>query len=191
MTTQTTTPATLQAPPKTTDLCDACDEALACELPFAGFGRTRAFAGPICTMRYTQGLQALRDLVNQPGQGRVLVIDGSAAGWRAVLGDVMAALAVRNGWAGIVVNGLIRDCAEINDMDIGVKALGTVPRRANVKGPSEVDVPLQFGGITFTPGAWLVADDDGVIVLPPGLTDKDIKVDDVVAATTAYASGTK
>ncbi|MES2974420.1 MAG: ribonuclease E activity regulator RraA [Pseudomonadota bacterium] len=176
---------------KTTDLCDACNEALACELPFAGYGLRRAFAGPIRTMRYAQGLQALRDLVNQPGNGHVLVIDGSAAGWRAVLGDVMAERAVLNGWAGIVVNGMIRDCAEINGMDIGVKALGTAPRRASISGPSDVDVPLAFGGITFTPGAWLVADEDGVIVLPAGMTEADINVADVVAATAAYATSVK
>jgi regulator of ribonuclease activity A len=96
---------------------------------------------------------------------------------------------VRNGWAGVVVNGVIRDCVEIAGMDIGVKALGTVPRRAIVGGSGEVDVPVHFGGITFSPGARLVADEDGVIVLPPGLTESNIRVADAIAATAKYAAG--
>jgi regulator of ribonuclease activity A len=121
----------------------------------------------------------------------VLVIDGGEAGWRALFGDVMAGLAARNGWAGVVVNGAIRDRVEIDQMDIGVKALGTVPRRANIGGRGEIDVPVQFGGVTFTPGARLVADEDedGVIVLPPGLMESSIQVADAIAATATYAAG--
>ncbi len=179
----------LQMEYKTTDLCDACEEAQACELPFMGFGRKRAFAGTIRTARYSQGLNVLRDLINQQGDDQVLVIDGAEAGWRALFGDVMAGLAARNGWAGVVVNGAIRDRVEIDEMDVGVKALGTVPRRANIGGSGELDVPVHFGGITFTPGARLVADEDGVIVLPPGMKETSIKVDDVIAATAKYVAG--
>src|SRR6059058_5580223 len=118
--------------PKTSDLCDACAEAQACELPFLSLGRRRAFAGTIRTVRYRQGLGAMRELVNQPGQGQVLVIDGAGLAWRALFGDVMAALAVRNGWEGVVVHGAVRDRAEIDAMDLGVKALATVPRRADI-----------------------------------------------------------
>jgi regulator of ribonuclease activity A len=179
----------LQMEYKTTDLCDACDEALACELPFLGFGRKRAFAGTIRTARYSQGLNVLRELINQPGHHQVLVIDGAEAGWRALFGDVMAGLAARNGWAGVVVNGPIRDRVEIDEMDVGVKALGTVPRRAIIGGRGEMDVPVHFGGITFTPGARLVADEDGIIVLPPGVNESSIKVDDAIAATARYVAG--
>jgi regulator of ribonuclease activity A len=174
---------------KTTDLCDACDEAQACELPFMGFGRKRAFAGTIRTARYSQGLNALRELINQPGHDQVLVIDGAEAGWRALFGDIMAGLAARNGWAGVVVNGPIRDRVEIDGMDVGVKALGTVPRRAHIGSRGELDVPVHFGGITFTPGGRLVADEDGVIVLPPGLNESSIKVADAIAATARYVAG--
>lgn len=179
----------LQMEYKTTDLCDACDEAQACELPFMGFGRKRAFAGTIRTARYSQGLNVLRDLINQQGHDQVLVIDGAEAGWRALFGDVMAGLAARNGWAGVIVNGAIRDRVEIDEMDVGVKALGTVPRRANIGGSGELDVPVHFGGITFTPGARLVADEDGVIVLPPGLNESSIEVADAIAATAKYVAG--
>jgi regulator of ribonuclease activity A len=175
--------------PKTTDLCDACAEAQVCELPFLGLGRRRAFAGAIRTARYRDGLSAVRDLLHQPGQGQVLVIDGAGLAWRALFGDVLAALAVRNGWEGVVVHGAVRDRAEIDAMDIGVKALATVPRRADLgAGPGERDVAVTFGGMTFVPGARLVADEDGVIVLPAGMTEADVRVADAVAATAAYAA---
>ncbi len=173
---------------KTTDLCDACEDAQVCELPFIGFGKKPRFAGNIRTVRCVDGLSALRELVNQHGDGQVLVIDGSGLKWRALFGDIMAALAVRNGWAGVVVNGFIRDRKEIDDMDIGVKALGTTPRRATLQKAGELDVPVQFGGVTFTPGARLIADEDGVIILPAGLTESDIDISAANAATAAYAS---
>jgi regulator of ribonuclease activity A len=107
---------------------------------------------------------------------------------RALFGDVMAELAARNGWAGLVIHGVVRDADELNTIDIGVKALGTVPKRGNRTGAGERDVSVHFGGVTFTPGDHLVADADGVIVLPTGLTVADIAVHDVVAATAAYAA---
>ncbi len=174
--------------PKTTDLCDACDAAQACALPLRSYGAHRAFAGTIRTIRCHEDIALMRDMVGQPGHGQVLVIDGGGSLARALFGDVMAALAARNGWAGLVINGAIRDCIEIDAMAIGVKALGTVPRRGERSGAGEVDVPVSFGGITFMPGRRLVADEDGVIVLPHGLTEADIHIDDVVAATAAYAA---
>jgi regulator of ribonuclease activity A len=174
---------------KTTDLCDACDGAQVCELPFVGFGLRRAFAGDIRTARYTDGISALRVLINQAGNGQVLVIDAGGLEWRALFGDVMAGLVTRNGWVGVIVNGMIRDRAEIDEMDIGVKALGTIPRRADIGGRGEMDLPVHFGGITFIPGARLVADEDGVIVLPQGLTESNIIVADAIAATAEYVAG--
>jgi hypothetical protein len=94
-----------------------------------------------------------------------------------------------NGWAGVVVNGVIRDRAEIDLMDIGVKALGTIPRRADLGPGGELDVPFHFDGITFTPGVRLVADAGGLIVLPHCLTEANISVDAGLAATAAYAAG--
>ena len=176
---------------KTSDLCDACDAALACSLQFRGWGTRRAFAGTIRTIRCHEDIGLMRDVVSQPGNGNVLVIDGGGSLARALFGDVMAATASRNGWAGLVINGAIRDGVEIDAMDIGVKALGTVPRRGERTGAGEIDLPVSFGGVTFTPGRRLVADDDGVIVLPDGLTENDIRVDDALAATAAYTSGRK
>lgn len=172
---------------KTTDLCDASADVQACELPLASFGSLRAFSGDIRTVRI-DGIGALRQLVNEPGDGKVLVIDSGGSRTQAVFGDVMAERAVRNGWAGVVVNGMIRDVAEINAMQIGVKALGAFPRRAGLAGDGEIDQPVEFGGLVFIPGRRLVADEDGVIVLPEGVTEADISVADTVAATAAYAA---
>lgn len=172
--------------PKTSDLCDACEGAFACSLFFTGIGKIRAFAGDIRTFRYQDGFKALRDLLNEPGAGHVLVIDGAGVATGALFGDVMAGMALRNGWEGIVVNGAIRDRAELDLMQIGVKALGTLPKRAAMAGSGERDVTVTFGGVSFVPGQRLVADDDGVIILPPGITEADIDIAGTVAATSVY-----
>jgi len=174
---------------KTSDLCDAVKDAGACALPFLSYGRRRAFSGDIRTVRYLEGFGIVRDVVHEPGAGQVLVIDGAGLATGALFGDRLAEIAVRNGWAGVVVHGLIRDRDEINAMDIGVKALGTIPVRANIQGPGERDVVVAFGGVHFVPGLRLVADGDGVIVLPPGLTEAGIDLAASQAATTAYATG--
>src|SRR6476660_9615277 len=108
---------------KTSDLCDACDEAQPCALPSRGWGQRRAFAGNIRTLRVHEDIALMRDTVGQPGHGQVLVIAGVAS---------------RNGWAGLVIHGAIRDGHEIDGMDIGVKALGTVPKRGERTGRGEV-----------------------------------------------------
>ncbi len=178
----------MNTPAKTSDLCDACAEALPCALPFRGFGRRRAFSGAIRTLRVHEDIALMRDMVAREGHGQVLVIDGGGSLARALFGDVMAGLAMRNGWAGLVIHGAIRDAVEIDAMDIGVKALGTVPKRGERTGAGEVDVPVSFGGVTFIPGQRVVADDDGVIVLPPGVHEDEVQTADVVAATAAYAA---
>ena len=142
------------------------------------------------TLRCFEDIGLMRDTVSQPGHGQVLVIDGGGSISRALFGDVMAELASRNGWAGLVIHGVVRGANELNAIAIGVKALGTVPKRGSRTGAGERDVPLHFGGVTFTVGDHLVADADGVVVLPTGLTAADIEVADVVAATAAYAAGT-
>ena len=179
----------MSAPPKTTDLCDARDDVQACAVLFQSYGLRRFFTGPMRTLRCHEDIGLMRDTVSQPGHGQVLVIDGGGSIARALFGDVMAELASRNGWAGVVIHGAVRDANELNAIDIGVKALGTVPKRGSRTGAGERDVPLHFGGVTFTPGDHLVADADGVVVLPTGLTAADIEVADVVAATAAYAAG--
>jgi regulator of ribonuclease activity A len=149
----------------TSDLFDAHPGAAACETQFRQFGGVRSFSGPIATVRCHEDNVLLRAQVSEAGDGRVLVVDGSGSFACALLGDNIAEIAVSNGWAGLVVNGCVRDVAALSELPIGIKALGTNPRPSGKSGAGEVGVPVAFGGAEFTPGAILHADDDGVIVL--------------------------
>ncbi len=161
----------------TTDLCDAHeaqvrDEQLRVVVApmFRSFGGRRTFHGPIATLRLFEDNSFVRKALEQPGEGRVLVIDGGGSLRRALVGDQLAALAVRNNWAGIVVYGCIRDSAAIATMDIGVLALATHPQKTDKKNIGEADVAVIFGGVTVHPGEYLYADDDGVLVSNHALT---------------------
>jgi regulator of ribonuclease activity A len=131
---------------------------------FRSFGGRQAFHGPIATLKLFEDNSFVRKALEQPGAGRVLVVDGGGSLRRALVGDQLAALGVKNGWAGIVVYGCIRDSAAIGGMDIGVIALATHPQKTDKKNVGEADVPVGFGGVTFRPGEWLYADADGVLV---------------------------
>lgn len=175
---------------KTSDLCDARSDIAACELPLNSYGLHTSFAGTIRTVQCFEDVDLIRQLVNQPGHDQVLVVDGGGSTRRALFGDVMAGLALQHGWSGLIFNGAIRDAVEVNGMAIGVKALGTASRRGERTGAGLVDVPVTFGSVTFTPGCRVVADADGVVVLPPHLKETDIAVEDSLAQTSAYAKGT-
>lgn len=150
----------------TADLCDEREDVRVCELGFSSYGGRRAFEGRVRTIRCFEDFGLLRKLVEEPGGGCVLVVDGGGSVARAIFGATMAGIAVDKGWSGIVFNGAIRDSAELIALDLGVKALALHPRRGTKLGSGEVDVPVQMGGITIAPGEWLVADEDGVIVMP-------------------------
>jgi len=107
----------------------------------------------------------VRRRVSEPGGDRVLVVDGGGSTRLALVGDTIAGIARDNGWAGLVIFGAVRDAATLATLAIGVRALGTHPRASMKEGCGEVDVPVSFGGVTFRPGAYLAADDDGVVVL--------------------------
>ncbi len=154
----------VEAPPKTTDLCDEYPEARACELQLRIFGR-RAFQGIIRTVRCLEDNALLRRVLSQPGHRNVLVVDGGGSLRTALMGDLMARLALQNGWAGAVIYGAVRDVGVLAKLDFAVKALGSNPKRSGKAGTGEVDVPVTFGGITFSPGHWLCSDEDGVVVL--------------------------
>ncbi|HMX16001.1 MAG TPA: ribonuclease E activity regulator RraA [Rhodocyclaceae bacterium] len=153
----------------TTDLCDGHEEAIGGDLRivapmFRSYGGRAAFCGPIATLKLFEDNSLVRKAVEQPGDGRVLVIDGGGSLRRALVGDQLAALGVKNGWSGIVVYGCIRDSRAIAQMDIGVFALATHPQKTVKRNVGEQDVPVTFGGVTFHPGEWLYADEDGVLV---------------------------
>jgi regulator of ribonuclease activity A len=153
----------------TADLCDEHGDALGCcDLQMRQFGGRGSFHGPAVTVRCHEDVALLRSVLAEPGEGRVVVVDGRGSMHCALLGDVMAGTAADNGWAGLVVNGAVRDTAALRTLDIGIKALGVSPRRSGSTGAGQRDVPLSFGGATFTPGAEVCSDDDGVVVLPVG-----------------------
>lgn len=149
----------------TCDLCDAHPDAVrVLDLPLRDFGGRIAFAGIVTTVLVLEDNSRVRDAVMEPGDGRVLVIDGGGSTRRSMLGDLLAEQAVANGWAGVVVHGAIRDSIAIGALDLGVKALGTVPLKTEKRGQGVRDVPVSFGGVTIRPGDWLAADADGVVL---------------------------
>jgi regulator of ribonuclease activity A len=156
---------------RTADLCDQfSDELQVCEPMFGDFGGRLQFGGQIATIKCFEDNSLVRDLTAEAGNGRVLVIDAGGSMRRAVLGDLLAKKAADNGWVGIVVYGCIRDSAAIADMNIGVKALGSNPLKTDKRGEGQRDIVVRFGGVSFRPGDWLYADEDGVIVAPRALT---------------------
>ncbi len=149
---------------KTADLMDAHPESRSCATQLRSFGGRASFAGPIRTVRCRDDNALIRQTLEQASAGGVLVVDGGGSLARALVGDNLAGIAARNGWAGLIVNGAIRDVEELKPIQIGLFALGTNPHRSDRAGAGEVDVAVTFGGVTFTPGAWLYADADGVVV---------------------------
>jgi regulator of ribonuclease activity A len=149
---------------KTADLCDAHSDRLQiCDPGFASYGGRRRFCGRISTIKCFEDNSLVREAVGEPGKGRVLIVDAGGSMRCAMLGDMLAAKAVENGWSGVVMNGLIRDSVDIAGMDLGVRALGTHPLKSVKKGVGERDVPVRFGGVLFTPGDFLYADEDGIV----------------------------
>jgi regulator of ribonuclease activity A len=153
----------------TADLIDAHPGIASCETQFRSFGRRRGFAGRIRTVRCHHDNVLLKQLLSQPSEGEVLVIDGGGSLGCALIGDMIAALGMRSGWAGAIVYGAIRDSVAIDALDFGIKALGTNPAKSAKNGDGDVDVAVQFGGVTFLPGHWVASDEDGIVVAPEPL----------------------
>jgi regulator of ribonuclease activity A len=153
------------APFQTVDLVDAHqDRVQSCSVAFRQFGGRRCFAGRIRTVRTLEDNALLREVLGTPGDGAVLVVDGGGSSRVALVGDVIAALAIASGWSGLLINGAIRDVARLATLDIGVKALASNPMKSAKNRIGEVDVPVTFGGVRFAPGAMLYSDEDGVLV---------------------------
>ena len=149
---------------KTADLIDdhASDLTLV-HLPFRRFGAKPFFSAQIQTVKCFEDNQALRAELETPGEGRVLVVDGGGSTRIAILGDILADLAISNGWSGLVLNASIRDSAEIDQMDTLVFALATSPVKSAKQGWGKTGDEIAFGGVTFTPGDWVYGDADGVL----------------------------
>ena len=157
---------------KTTDLYDEYLEELQIAAPiFRDFGGRSCFSGEIATLKALEDNTFIKAAFETDGHGKVLVVDGAGSMRCAMIGDVMAALGASNGWEGIVINGCIRDSADMGKVDIGVKALGTIPRKTVKRNQGVRDLPVHFADITFTPGEHLYADEDGIVVSDRKLLD--------------------
>jgi len=157
---------------KTTDLYDEYLEKLQVAAPiFRNFGGRTRFSGEIVTLKALEDNTFIKVAFETDGRGKVLVVDGAGSMRAAMIGDVMAALGASNGWEGIMINGCIRDSADVGKVDIGVKALGTIPRKTVKRNQGVCDIPVHFADITFTPGDWLYADEDGIVVSDRKLLD--------------------
>lgn len=149
----------------TADLIDEYGAELAsCETQFRSYGGRARFCGQVVTVRCLEDNALVKKVLATPGAGRVLVIDGAGSLRTALMGDMIAGSAVASGWAGVVINGAVRDVVALRALDLGVKALGSNPRRSAKDGTGELGVPVTFGGVEFRPGAWLYSDEDGIVV---------------------------
>ena len=150
---------------KTADLCDDHEGSVSVAQPlFKDYGGNISFAGQIYTIKCFEDNSLVREALKSPGEGKVLVIDGGGSTRRALVGDLLAQAGADNNWSGIVVNGCIRDSGVIATINIGCKALGTLPMKTEKKGIGENEIPVHFADIDFVPGHYLYADEDGIIV---------------------------
>lgn len=150
----------------TADLYDEHGEALqSCDLQFRQYGGRATFSGPAATVRCFQDNALLKSVLSEPGDGGVLVIDGAGSVHTALVGDVIAELGRASGWSGLIINGAVRDASTLRTLDIGIKALGTNPRKSTKTGEGVRDEAVEFGGVVFTPGDIAYSDDDGIIVV--------------------------
>ena len=149
----------------TADLCDLHDARLrSCPLQFRQFCAVTRFCGPVRTVKCYDDNVLVRRTLETPGDGKVLVVDGAGFLGSALIGDQIASIAERNGWAGVVIYGAVRDVVALATMNIGIKALGSNPRKSGKAAIGQVDVPVMLGGITVHPGEWLYSDEDGILI---------------------------
>jgi len=150
---------------KTADLCDDhIEKVRVAENIFRDFGGRKTFAGEIFTVKVYEDNSLVRTALEQPGAGKVLVIDGGGSLRCALVGGQLGVLAKKNNWVGIIVYGCIRDSEEISGIDIGVKAISTCPVKSVKRGEGQTNIPVHFAGVSFVPGHFLYADEDGVVI---------------------------
>ena len=135
-----------------------------CDIQFRQFGGLSSFHGPARTILTLEDNALIKHILTSPGVGSVLLVDGGRSLRTALLGDRVAAVAKENGWAGLIINGAVRDVAALSRLALGIKALGSNPRKSAKAGNGSVDVPVTFGGVTFAPGNWVYSDEDGIVV---------------------------
>ena len=154
----------------TPDLCDEYPDLVQVLTPMLqNFGGIESFGGEIVTVKCHEDNSIVKEQVGQPGHGKVMVVDGGGSMRNALLGDMLAEKAAENGWEGLVIYGCIRDVDVIRKSQLGVQAISTNPRKTEKRGIGDLNIPVTFGGITFVPGQFVYADNNGVIVAPTKL----------------------
>jgi len=149
----------------TADLCDAYPDLVKIVEPiFKNYGGKDSFGGEIVTVKCFEDNSRVKENAGKPGVGKVMVVDGGGSLIRALLGDLIAETALRNGWEGFIIYGCIRDVKQIGNMEIGVKALNSIPLKTERKGAGEENIQITFGCVTFKPGEFVYADSTGIIV---------------------------
>ena len=151
-------------PISTPDLSDEAPEVCALQLQLVNYGQIRQFGGAVVTIKCHEDNSLVKQCVEEPGLGRVIVVDGGGSMRRALLGDLLAEKAAANGWSGLIINGVIRDVDEIGRTSIGVQALGSCPIKTEKRGVGERDIDLHIGGVDIAPGDYIYADNNGVVV---------------------------
>ncbi len=156
----------------TPDICDEHEQDVrVLDTIFNNYGGQDSFSGQAVTIKCFEDNSVVKKLVDTPGNGRVIVMDGGGSLRRAILGDMLAEKAQDNGWAGLVIYGCIRDCDEIATLNLGVKALNTHPVKTEKRGLGDLDIPVTFAGQTIKPGDWVYADNNGIVV-----SDKELSL---------------
>lgn len=154
----------------TPDLCDHYPDLVRVLEPMlVNFGGISAFGGEVVTIKCHEDNSLVKEHAASSGHGRVMVVDGGGSMRRALLGDMIAASACKNGWAGIIIYGCVRDVDALGEMDLGVQALGCIPLKTEKRGIGDFNIPVTFGGITFHPGDYVYADNNGVVVAASSL----------------------
>jgi regulator of ribonuclease activity A len=160
----------------TPDLCDQYQEEMlsgsvrVLDPLFTNYGGLASFFGQAVTIKCFEDNSIVKQLVTTPGNGQVIVMDGGGSLRRAILGDMLAEKAAANGWAGLIINGCIRDCDEIASTKLGVKALNTHPMKTEKRGLGDLNVDVTFAGQTIRNGNWIYSDNNGVLVSDLELT---------------------
>ncbi|MDY6808995.1 MAG: ribonuclease E activity regulator RraA [Actinomycetota bacterium] len=170
----------------TADLVDEIGDLVrSCDTQFTQYGGNREFVGRVTTVKCFQDNALLKSILSEPNPDGVLVIDGAESVHTALVGDIIAELGRSNGWVGIIVNGAIRDAKAIGEMAIGVKALGTNPRKSTKTAVGDRDIPLTIGGETFHPGDIVYSDDDGIVLVASAETTETPDASETAESTAA------
>lgn len=149
----------------TPDLCDDNPDLVrVCEPMFVNFGGRNAFHGEVVTIKCHEDNSLVKENASKPGQGKVMVVDGGGSLRKALLGDMIAENAVKNGWEGLIIYGCVRDVDALEQLDLGVQAIAAIPLKTEKRGIGDLNVSVSFAGVIFNPGEFVYADNNGVVV---------------------------